>query len=157
MKKKKRRKNSTSAARWSSCTMSQTDLHLDSRRRAGLCSVENTCSQVFFFSFFFGKRSTLTSLVFIFLPPPTPPPPLLSWLPPRRAAHSLAERGAGRHLLGEDERDLAPPTRLLAAGGNRDVSLTAFARATTPPCLFSYQPAEAQRHKSTRQPGLHGW
>lgn len=89
--------------------------------------------------------------------PPSSPPPLLSWLPPRRAAHSLAERGAGRHLLGEDERDLAPPTRLLAAGRNRDVSLTVFARATTPPCLFSYQPAEAQPHKSTRQPGLHGW
>lgn len=73
---------------------------------------------------------------------------------PRRAAHSLAEWGTGCHLLGEDERDLASSTRLLAAGGNRDVSLTAVARAMTSLCLFSYQPAEAQRNKSTRQPEL---
>lgn len=72
----------------------------------------------------------------------------------RRAAHSLAERGASRHLFGEDERDLAPPARLLASGGNRDVSLTAVARAMTLVCLFSYRPAEAQHNKSTSRPGL---
>lgn len=72
----------------------------------------------------------------------------------RRAAHSLAERGAGRHLFGEDERDLAPPARLLAAGGNRDVSLMAVARAMTLVRLFFYRPAEAQRNKSTSRPDL---
>lgn len=61
----------------------------------------------------------------------------LFWLHLRRAAHSLAERGAGCHLLGEDERDLAPPARFLAAGGNCDVSLTAAARAMTPRVYFS--------------------
>lgn len=55
----------------------------------------------------------------------------------RRAAHSLAERGAGRHLLWEDERDLAPSTRLLAPGGNCGVSLRAVAREMTP-TVFIY-------------------
>lgn len=72
----------------------------------------------------------------------------------RRAAHSLAERGAGCHLFGEDERDLAPPARLLAVGGNRDVSLMAVARAMTLARLFFYRPAEAQRNKSTSRPDL---
>lgn len=89
----------------------------------------------------FSWLSTLTGLVFYFV--------LAS---PCRAAHSLAEWGAGCHLLGEDEWDLAPPPRLLAAGGNRDVSLTAVARAMTPACLFSYQPAAAQLNKSASQP-----
>lgn len=73
---------------------------------------------------------------------------------PCRAAHTLAERGASCHLLGEDERDLAPSTRLLAAGRNRDVSLTAVVRAMTPVCLFFYRPAGAERNKSTSQPEL---
>jgi len=41
---------------------------------------------------------------------------------PCRAAHPVAERGAGGHLFGEDERDLAPPARLLAAGRHHTVS-----------------------------------
>lgn len=67
---------------------------------------------------------------------------------PRRAAHALAERGAGCHLLGEDERDLASPTRLLAAGGDCDVSLTAVAPGLTPACLFSYQPGVISQRAS---------
>lgn len=55
---------------------------------------------------------------------------------PCRAAYAVAERGAGGHLLREDEWDLAPATRLLAAGGNRTVSLTVVAAETVFSCLF---------------------
>lgn len=110
--------------------MSQNYPLLDHKPRKALCAVETPAARF--------------NLIFF----------TLCWLHPRRAAHSLAERGAGCHLLGEDERDLAPPTRLLAAGGNRDVSLTAVAQTMTPVCLFFYQPAEAERNKSTSQPEL---
>ncbi len=40
-----------------------------------------------------------------------------------RAPHSLAERGTGGNLIRQDQWDLAPATRLLAAGRHRVVSL----------------------------------
>lgn len=39
-----------------------------------------------------------------------------------RAPHSLAERGAGSYFIRQDQRDLAPAARLLAAGRHRVVS-----------------------------------